>query len=94
MLMASSWTPAIGTFFDHGGRHHGFREAQGWFSSAILRLAGVGLPIDFMHRRQVEMVIPFAKVLWTKPGRGEVRFVASLSVIPRLVKALKAAVVV
>ena len=34
-----------------------------WFSSAVLRLAGVGLPIDFMQRRQVEMVIPFTSVL-------------------------------
>ena len=36
------------------------RELQGWFSSAILRLAGVGLAIDFMQRRQVEMMSPFA----------------------------------
>lgn len=38
-------------------------ELQGWFSSAILRLEGVGLPIDFMQRRQTEIVSPFAKVL-------------------------------
>jgi hypothetical protein len=36
------------------------RELQGWFSSAILRLAGVGLAIDFMQRTQVEMMSPFA----------------------------------
>ena len=41
------------------------REPQRWrwFSSAILRLAGVGLPIDFRQRRQFEMVSPFGKCL-------------------------------
>ncbi len=38
-------------------------QAPECFSSAILRLVGVGLPIDFMQFRQVEMTSPFANVL-------------------------------
>jgi hypothetical protein len=52
-----------------------------WFSSAILRLVGVGLPIDFMQSWQVETVIPLDKVLRTKPGRGELGIMAFLSIL-------------
>jgi hypothetical protein len=51
-------------------------------SSAILRLVGVGLPIDFMQRGQVETVSPFAKSLRAKPGRGEWGIMDFLLVIP------------
>lgn len=59
------------------------REAQGWFFSAILRLSGVGLAIDFLQCRHVEMVIPFANCSWTKPGSGELVIVPFVSVVSR-----------
>jgi hypothetical protein len=54
------------------------------FSSAILRLAGVGLPITQLQSRQVEIVSPFAKLVCTKPEGGEsvlVPFLPGLSLL-------------
>jgi hypothetical protein len=54
---------------------------QRWFSSAILRLAGVGLASDFLQSRQVEMVSPFAKILCSNPRSGSSGSRAFLSIM-------------